>query len=209
MILTVKHRLKPSASRRLAALRPQEPVEGSEPLSKTQRKKASDAVQALGEMLVSIEDYQLKKLDLDEVLLDAVMQARSIRAHEGRRRQLQYIGKLMRSRDIEPLRLQLLDRDVLQKQENARMHAAEQWRIRLLGEPASLELWLATYCEAAGRDEIRLKLSVMIQAAQAPASPGQLKAFRELYRVLHAGLLAHEQATLPEALAVTAEPTID
>ena len=72
--------------------------------SKTRRKHAMHALQDLGEALLAIDPKRLEELELPERLFDALLQARGIRAHEGRRRQIQYIGKLMR--DIDPVPLQ-------------------------------------------------------------------------------------------------------
>jgi len=75
--------------------------------SKTQRKREMHALQALGESLVALEDDQIDRLPIDERLADAVRQARSTRTHEGRRRQLQFIGRLMRDVDADALRAAL------------------------------------------------------------------------------------------------------
>ena len=72
--------------------------------SKTRRKKDSHDLQDLGEALVAMPDGRLVDLPMDESLLDAIRQYRVTRTHEGRRRQMQYIGKLMRRNDPEPLR---------------------------------------------------------------------------------------------------------
>lgn len=72
-----------------------------QPLSKTQRKKAMHALQSLGEALVGLSADQLERLDLPEALHEAVVEASRIRSREARRRQLQYIGRLMRDVDAE------------------------------------------------------------------------------------------------------------
>ena len=75
-----------------------------EALSKTRRKATMHALQDLGEALVALDASRLAGLGLPERLVDAVTDARRIRAHEGRRRQMQYIGKLMRDIDPVPIR---------------------------------------------------------------------------------------------------------
>lgn len=75
--------------------------------SKTQRKKAMLELQSLGEHLVDLELQALKRLDLDEELLDAIIEAKTIKKFGARRRQLQYIGKLMRQVDADKLRQSL------------------------------------------------------------------------------------------------------
>lgn len=61
-------------------------------------------LQKLGERLLALADDRLAKLPIDATLLDAIRLAREIRSREGRRRQLQYIGRLMRDADADALR---------------------------------------------------------------------------------------------------------
>ena len=73
--------------------------------SKSARKRAYLALQKLGEELITLRDSDLRSLPLDEELLDAVLEAKGIKAHGALRRQKQYIGKLMgRIDDPEPIR---------------------------------------------------------------------------------------------------------
>jgi ribosome-associated protein len=71
------------------------------PKSKSQRKREMIALQKLGEDLTGLTLHQLNKIPLDDELREAILLAKSITSHEGHRRQLQYIGKLMRKRDEE------------------------------------------------------------------------------------------------------------
>src|SRR6476661_8880938 len=73
------------------------------PPSKTRRKHEMHALQDLGEELVSLDPARLRSLDLPERLQDAVLLARTITRHEARRRQMQFIGRLMRDVDPAPL----------------------------------------------------------------------------------------------------------
>lgn len=100
--------------------------------SKTQRKKAMHALQALGERLVGLPQSRLDDLPLEEDLRRAVDHARSIRSHEGRRRQLQFIGKLMRSIDAAGIEAALAGDDASHARQVAAHHAAEQWRDGLI-----------------------------------------------------------------------------
>jgi ribosome-associated protein len=77
--------------------------------SKTQRKREMHELQALGESLVALDDDEIDRLPIDERLADAVRAARVIRSHEGRRRQLQFIGRLMRDVDADALRAALAE----------------------------------------------------------------------------------------------------
>jgi len=103
-------------------------------LSKSARKREHLALQALGEQLIELTPEQLGGLDLDARLLDAVIDARSMRAHGALRRQKQLIGKLMRNVDPAPLRaaLDALGRD--DRMTKRIFREAEQWRDRITGE---------------------------------------------------------------------------
>lgn len=102
--------------------------------SKSARKRHSDDLQALGEALIELSDAELAELPLPEKLLDAVVLARRITAHGGLYRQKQYIGKLMRKIDAEPIREALNARRDRERVEALRFHRVEQWRDRLLSE---------------------------------------------------------------------------
>lgn len=108
------------------------------PVSKTQRKKESSALQALGAELVALSDERLAVLELPEFLYDAVIAARTIASHEARRRQLQYIGKLMRKVDAEPIRARLDSWKGPSRVETAQFKKAEWWRERLLADEQAL-----------------------------------------------------------------------
>ena len=101
------------------------------------------ALQALGERVVALTPEQTATLALPERLLDAIALARTIRAHEGLRRQMQYIGRLMRDVDAASIEAALDGMQHSHRAEVARHHAAERWRDRL-GDCA----WVRTRDEA-------------------------------------------------------------
>ena len=103
-------------------------------ISKSQRKRQAHSAQALGEILVKLPLSVLKKVDLPEDVRDAVLAAQKIHAHGGHKRQLQYIGKLMRSIDIEPIQLQLERFNMDREQASSAFHDVERWRDRLLAD---------------------------------------------------------------------------
>lgn len=96
--------------------------------SKSSRKREMHALQDIGTELVELPGERLKKLDLPENLREAVLAARRITQHEARRRQLQYIGKLMRGIDAEPIRAALDAFKNVSKEEVARHHRLERLR---------------------------------------------------------------------------------
>ena len=89
----------------LKTQKPHAPIDGQpEAPSKSARKRAMHELQALGEALVALDPARLAKLDLPERLADAIAEVRSMTKHEARRRQLQFIGKLMRDVDADPIK---------------------------------------------------------------------------------------------------------
>jgi ribosome-associated protein len=105
--------------------------------SKSERKRRSDDLQTLGEALIDLPDTELDALPLPDNLRDAVLLARKITAHGGLYRQKQYIGKLMRKIDAEPIRAALDARREREQVEALRFRRIEQWRDRLLQDGAS------------------------------------------------------------------------
>lgn len=113
-------------------------VPAAEGPSKSRRKADAHALQALGAELVGLNRNQLAQVELPEALRDAVEAAQRIHAHEGRRRQLQYIGKLMRNIDAAPIRARIDGWKSVSAEATARQHRIERWRDRLIEDPAAL-----------------------------------------------------------------------
>lgn len=126
----------------------------SERPSKSRRKADAHALQALGAQLVALNGNQLAQVPLPETLREAVEAAQRVRSHEGRRRQLQYIGKLMRNVDAEPIRAKIEGWQSVAIEQTARLHALERWRERLLAEPDALAA-LATEFPRADLQQLR------------------------------------------------------
>ena len=150
------------------------------PVSKTKRKKEMLELQALGVELVELSESRLSEMNLPEDLLGAVLEAKRITAHEGRRRQLQYIGRLMRDIDPAPLREQL---DALTGQsaaETARHKRLEALREKLLADDTALTDYVAIR-PGADLQELR----TLIRNARKEQKEGKPpRAFRELFRLL-------------------------
>jgi len=156
------------------------------PASKTRRKAQMHALQDMGEALIQLEPKRLALLAaevaLPERLVLAVREARSITAWGGRKRQLKYVGKLMRDIDPEPVRRRLdlwaAGHDI----HTARQHTLEQWRDRLLAEPAALDALAAEYPRLD-----RPRFRALIAKAREERDRGEPPhAFRELFRELKA-----------------------
>ena len=169
--------------------------------SKSQRKRDMHALQALGERLVELPASQLERMDLPPELVEAIALARRITAREGRRRQLQYVGKLMRRVDPDAIRAQLEVDDAQHRLETAVMHAAERWRDALIDTPDRAAEFVERYPAAAR------SLHPLVRAARAEHAKQQRgRHYRELYRELRDVLLADVR---PEPRSDTAPPTTD
>ncbi len=166
--------------------------------SKTRRKKDSHDLQDLGEALVAMPDGRLVDLPMDESLLDAIRQYRVTRTHEGRRRQMQYIGKLMRRNDPEPLREAVAAMQLGQAKDALALHDAERWRNELIASDSALDTWLADHPQA---DVQQLRSLIRAARKDASVAPEQRsgKAFRELFRFLRQNPTALAAGTDPDA----------
>jgi ribosome-associated protein len=149
-------------------------------VSKTRRKKEMLQLQALGVALVDLPDAQIHAMGLSDRLREAVLEAKRIKAHEGRRRQLQYIGRLMREVDPAPLRERL---DAIlggSVQEAARHRRLEALRERLIADDEALTDFVATHPGA----DLQV-LRTLIRNTRKEQKEGKPpRAFRELFRVL-------------------------
>ncbi|HEV8109055.1 MAG TPA: ribosome biogenesis factor YjgA [Burkholderiales bacterium] len=151
-----------------------------QPVSKTRRKREMIELQSLGAALVGLPEGQLDQMQLESALRQAVLDARRITSHEAKRRQLQYIGRLMRDLDAEPIRAQLAAIDGRSAQAAAAHRRLEAWRERLLADDAALTHF-ATEHPRADLQEIRS----LIRSARKEQKEGKPpRAYRELFKVL-------------------------
>ena len=160
--------------------------EENERPSKSERKRRSDDLQALGEALIDLPDSELDALPLPDTLRDAVLLARKITKHGGLYRQKQYIGKLMRKIDAEPIRAALDAKRERERIEALRFHRIEQWRDRLLREGAPA---IAQLSQKAPDVDVAALTALVERARAEQQANGSTNATRELFRLLR-GLLA-------------------
>jgi ribosome-associated protein len=154
--------------------------EASGPVSKTRRKQEMHELQALGAALVELPEAQLRALALDEALHRAVLEAKRISSHEARRRQMQYIGRLMRGVDPAPIRAHLDALEGNSAAATAHHKRLEQLRERLLADDAALTGFVAAH---PGADAQALR--TLIRNARREQKEGRPpRAFRELFRTL-------------------------
>lgn len=154
------------------------------PLSKTRRKQEMHALQDLGEALLRLTPRQLAELDLPEALLEALHEAGRIKSREALRRQMQYIGRLMRQLDPAPIQAKLAAWRGLAARETARQHRLEQWRDRLIADDAALTE-LAAACPGLDLPALRTLIRNARREAERNKPP---KSARALFRALRDGL---------------------
>lgn len=148
--------------------------------SKTRRKQEMQELQGLGEALVALSEDRLKRLDLPEQLQEAVLEAKRIRQHEAHRRQLQYIGRLMRDIDAESVAAQVADIQGESAAAKAQFHALERWRARLIEDDGALAEWLAQH---PGSDVQQLRQ--LVRNARREAAEGRPpRSSRALFKLL-------------------------
>ncbi len=150
------------------------------PLSKTKIKTQMHDLQDLGAELTKLPNDKLGELDLPENLLEAVQEYKRINKFGAQKRQLQYIGKLMRDVDPAPITAKLSAWAGTSRQHTAWLHQVEHWRDRLLEQPEALTELLAAHPEADAQH-----LRTLIRNAQKEKEAGKPpKSYREIFQVL-------------------------
>ena len=151
--------------------------------SKTRRKQESHDLQSLGEALLELGDDHLDSLGLGEPLVDAIRAARRIKSHEARRRQMQLIGKLMRSADVERARAAVLERQLGRARDSLALHQAERWRAELIADDEATTRFAAAHPRA---DLQRLRALVRNARKDAASAREQRsgRAYRELFQFI-------------------------
>jgi ribosome-associated protein len=171
---------------------------GSDEPSRTELKRESDELQKLGESLLTLRADLMAKVDLPEKLVEAVAEAKRITNFEGKRRQMQFIGKLMRKLDddaVEGVRAALHEQSQGSAQETLQLHLAEQWRDRLIQDDDACGEWLQSFPDT---DSQQLRALIRQARKDAPAvtaasvsqglAPRQSRAYREIFQLVRAEL---------------------
>lgn len=148
--------------------------------SKTRRKEEMHELQDLGAALVELSLGQLKRIDLPEDILTAVRDWQRFTKHEAKRRQLQYIGKLMRNTDPEPIQAGLALLRGESAEENAKLHRRERLRTRFL-EDEKVISEIADAWPHADLTQLRQLRRNALKEQEAGKPP---KSFRQIFQVL-------------------------
>lgn len=170
-------------------------------ISKSEIKRQMTALQKLGEELIALPKSKLNKLDLPETLRDAIDAAKRITAHGGLSRQKQYIGRLMRIIDAQPIADQLEQWRNNKSDGNVVFHQMENWRTRLIEDDTAITLFIADYPNA----DVQ-QLRTLIRNARKEANLQQApKSSRALFKLLRSIV---EQAH-PELAAAPDDEDLD
>jgi ribosome-associated protein len=166
-------------------------MEDDEFISKTRRKRQMTELQDIGAALVKLSPEQLARMDLPESLRDAVLACKRFTKHEAVRRQMQYIGRLMRDVDAGPIAEKLTALESPSRKQTALLHLAEKWREEMLHDPAGVDRFAREFPQADAK-RLRALVSAAGEERKAKRAP---KHFRELFHLINNVL--QEQARHP------------
>jgi ribosome-associated protein len=155
--------------------------------SKSELKRQAHDQQALGRVLAGLNDAALAAAPMPEALREAIAEYRRTRSHEGRRRQLQFIGKLMRQAETGPLREAVAAAQLGHAQDALALHRAEHWRAELVASDEALTRWMTAYPQT---DLQRLRALIRNARKDAALAPEQRhgRAWRELFQFIKPSL---------------------
>ncbi|HEV8691501.1 MAG TPA: ribosome biogenesis factor YjgA [Ideonella sp.] len=156
--------------------------------SKSALKRQMHGLQALGLELTELPESRVARLELPESLRDALAEYRRTRSHEGRRRQMQLIGKLMRQTDEAPIREAVAAFKLGSAKETLALHEAERWREELLAGDDAVTRWLNRF-PATDAQQLRSLLRSARKDAQAEAVDQRRgRSYRDLFQLIKAAL---------------------
>lgn len=157
--------------------------------SKTQLKKASLAFQDLGQQLCELNDQKLAKLPLSDTVMAAIQTARGMRANAARKRQIQYIGKLLRNDNGEDIGQALEAMQAEHSHGHQLLQLSEHWSERLIGEPDALAQFLDLHPQA-DRQQLR---ALVRNCQKLPPESQQSPAHKKLRKWLRTCITEHGQ----------------
>jgi ribosome-associated protein len=165
--------------------------------SKSALKRQSHDLQSLGLELAELSEQRLAATPMPEALRDAILEYRRTRSHEGRRRQLQFVGKLMRSADETVLREAAAAAKLGSAKETLALHEAERWRAELLAGDEAFTRWMQQHPDTDAQ-----QLRSLVRAARRDAvvpEARQPKSHRELFQQVKAAMAAAAGASSTDA----------
>jgi len=151
--------------------------------SKSEAKRESDALQKLGAVLVEAPRDRVKRVPMPEDVLEAILMCQTITNHEGRRRQMQFVGKKMRTLDEEEVAI--IQRAIdswkgASKSETAALHALERRREKLLADDTALTVLMAEHPHL----DVQHLRTLIRNARKEQLESKPPKAYREIFQIL-------------------------
>lgn len=165
--------------------------------SRSQKKRESAAVQKIGETLANLAESDLRKLAIPGELLDAILEWKRFPGHEAKRRQMQYIGRVMRDMDIEKLETLLEDHLAPSREKINALHAVETLRDQLVNAPdGMLDRELAALAERHPFAPTALLRHCAVTAKQERAAGKPPRAYRKLFKLLQRMIAQEEEGDI-------------
>ena len=164
-------------------------LKGTDAPTRTDLKRESTELQKLGEDLLTLRQDVMTKLELPDKLIDAVAEVKRITNFEGRRRQMQFIGKLMRLLNpalLDGIRTALVEQHNPSAQETQVLHQAEEWRDRLIANDDAAGQWM-DLCPGTDSQQLRALIRQARKDAK-PEKPGEAlrhgRAYRDIFQLV-------------------------
>jgi ribosome-associated protein len=158
--------------------------------SKTKLKQQSHDLQALGNAVSQLSAERFAAIEMPEILRDAITEFRRTRSFEGRRRQMQYVGKLMRHADEAALREAVASATMGSAKETLTLHETERWRAELIADDEALTTWLNEYPDTDTQQLRSLVRAARRDAKDLAPEARQPKSHRELFHFIKPFLAA-------------------
>jgi ribosome-associated protein len=169
-------------------------LKGTDEASRTDLKRESTELQKLGEELITLRAELMTRLALPEKLSDAVAETKRITNFEGRRRQMQFIGKQMRlltAEKLDEVRTALAEQHAPSAKETLALHQAEIWRDRLIADDDAVGQWI-TLCPSTDSQQLRALIRQARKDAK-PEKPGEAlrhgRSYRDIFQMVRDQLL--------------------
>ena len=187
-------------------------LKGTDDATRTDLKRESTELQKLGEDLLTLRVELMTRLALPEKLTEAVAEAKRISNFEGKRRQMQFIGKLMRKLEatqLDGIRTALIEQHTPSALETQTLHQAEMWRDRLVSEDDALGQWI-TLSPSTDSQQLRALVRQARKDAK-PEKPGAAvrhgRAYRDIFQIVRAQLLGEHH--LDDSPDLPHDPGVD
>ena len=187
-------------------------LKGTDDATRTDLKRESTELQKLGEDLLTLRVELMTRLALPEKLTEAVAEAKRISNFEGKRRQMQFIGKLMRKLEatqLDGIRTALIEQHTPSALETQTLHQAEMWRDRLVNEDDALGQWI-TLSPSTDSQQLRALVRQARKDAK-PEKPGAAvrhgRAYRDIFQIVRAQLLGENN--LDDSPDLPHDPGVD